>query len=64
MDCKEIVKRRFDLQAQSISNWSVTNNEEYIQEYFDFIGFEEEDELLDVACGTGEFSVFCARRLK
>ncbi len=64
MDRKEIVKRQFDLQAQNFSNWSVTRNEEYMQAYFEFIGFKKEDELLDVACGTGEFSVFCARRIK
>ncbi len=64
MDSKEIVKRQFDLQAQNFSNWSVTRNEEYMQAYFEFIGLEKGDELLDVACGTGEFSVFCARRIK
>lgn len=64
MDSKEIVKRQFDLQAQNFSNWSVTRNEEYMQAYFEFIGFQKDDELLDVACGTGEFSVFCAKRIK
>lgn len=61
---KLILKRQFDMQAQNFSNWSVTRNEEYMQAYFEFIGFLKEDELLDVACGTGEFSVFCARRIK
>lgn len=64
MDRKEIVKRQFDAQAKNFSNWSVTRNEEYMQAYFEFIGFQLEDELLDVACGTGEFSVFCAKRIK
>jgi tRNA/tmRNA/rRNA uracil-C5-methylase (TrmA/RlmC/RlmD family) len=64
MNTKEIVKRQFDIQAQNFSNWSVTKNQEYMQAYFEFIGFEREDELLDVACGTGEFSVFCAKRIK
>lgn len=64
MDSKEIVKRQFDIQAQNFSNWSVTKNEEYMQAYFEFIDLQKEDELLDVACGTGEFSVFCARRIK
>ena len=64
MDRKEIIRRQFDAQAKGFSNWSVTRNEEYMQAYFQFIGFQEEDELLDIACGTGEFSVFCAERIK
>ena len=64
MNTKEIVKRQFDIQAKNFSRWSVTKNEEYMQAYFEFIGFEKEDELLDVACGTGELSVFCAKRIK
>ncbi|MFB3764991.1 MAG: class I SAM-dependent methyltransferase [Methanotrichaceae archaeon] len=64
MDRKEIVKRQFDLQAQKFSDWSVTRNEEYMQAYFGFIGFQKEDELLDVACGTGDFAIFCAKRIK
>ncbi len=58
------VKKQFDLQAQSFSNWSVTRNEEYMQAYFEFMGIGKEDELLDIACGTGEFSAFCARRIR
>ena len=64
MDRKDIVKRQFDLQAQKFSDWSVTRNEEYMKAYFEFIGFRKEDELLDVACGTGDFAIFCARRIK
>ena len=64
MDSKEIVKRQFDLQAENFRNWSVTRNEGYMQAYFKFIGLQQDDELLDVACGTGEFSAFCARRIK
>jgi ubiquinone/menaquinone biosynthesis C-methylase UbiE len=64
MNTKEIVKRQFDIQAKNFSNWSVTKNEEYMQAYFEFISLQKDDELLDVACGTGEFSVFCARRIK
>ena len=64
MDSKEIVRRQFDIQAQNFSNWSVTKNEEYMKAYFEFIDLQKDDELLDVACGTGEFSVFCARRIR
>lgn len=61
---KLILKRQFDAQAKNFSSWSVTRNEEYMERYFEFIGFRKEDELLDVACGTGEFSIFCAGRIK
>ena len=64
MDSKEIVRRQFDIQAQNFSNWSVTKNEAYMLAYFEFIDLHKVDELLDVACGTGEFSVFCARKIK
>ncbi|MGA9097870.1 MAG: class I SAM-dependent methyltransferase [Methanotrichaceae archaeon] len=64
MDRKEIVRRQFDLQAQKFSDWSVTRNEEYMQAYFEFIGFRKEEELLDVACGTGDFAIFCAKKIK
>lgn len=64
MDRKEIIKNQFDLQAQRFSDWSVTKNEEYSQAYFEFISFRKDDELLDVACGTGDFAIFCAKRIK
>ena len=64
MNRKEIVRRQFDTQAQRFSDWSVTRNEEYMQRYFEFIGFQKEDDLLDVACGTGEFALFCAKRIR
>lgn len=64
MDSKEIVKRQFDMQARNFSNWSVTRNEAYMQAYFEFIDLQKDDELLDVACGSGELSVFCAGRIK
>ena len=64
MDRKDIIKSQFDLQAQKFSDWSVTRNEEYMQAYFEFIGFQKDDELLDVACGTGDFAIFCAKKIK
>lgn len=64
MDRKEIIKSQFDLQAQKFGDWSVTKNEEYAQAYFEFIGFKKDDELLDVACGTGDFAIFCAKKIK
>lgn len=64
MDTKKIVKDQFDKQAEKFSNWSITKNREYQQRYFEFCGLVPEDTLLDVACGSGEFSIFCAKRIK
>ena len=56
----EIVKKQFDKQALNFSNWSVTKNIEYQKAYFDFCEISEQDNLLDFACGTGEFAIFAA----
>jgi ubiquinone/menaquinone biosynthesis C-methylase UbiE len=55
----EIVKRQFDKQAENFSNWSVTKNIEYQRAYFGFCEISPQDTLLDLACGTGEYAIFC-----
>lgn len=63
-DIHEIVKRQFDQQAQKFSDWSVTKNIEYQKAYFDFCGISSQDTVLDFACGTGEYAIFAARKVK
>jgi len=60
----EIVKRQFNKQAQNFSNWAVTKNVEYQKAYFDFCKISPEDTLLDFACGTGEYPIFAAPKVK
>jgi ubiquinone/menaquinone biosynthesis C-methylase UbiE len=60
----EIVKRQFDQQAKNFSNWSVTKNTEYQKAYFDFCQISAQDTLLDFACGTGEFALFAAPKVR
>ncbi len=60
----QIIKDQFNKQAQNFSNWEVSQNQEYLKAYFDFCELKPNDILLDVACGPGEFSVFCAKRIK
>ena len=64
MDKKKIVQNQFNKQAEKFSNWSITKNIEYLQRYFEFCSMVPEDNLLDVACGSGEFSIFCAKQIK
>ena len=61
---KRTIRRQFDLQADKFSNWSVTRNIDYMQQYAEFCGLIENDTLLDVACGTGEYAIYCARKIK
>lgn len=63
MKRNERVRDQFNLQASRFANWSVTRNREYMERYFEFCGLTPEDRLLDVACGPGEFTRFCARRI-
>ncbi len=60
----EIVKSQFNRQAQKFSEWEITQNKEYLEEYKNFIGVTMEDSVLDVACGTGELSIFLSPYVK
>lgn len=60
----EIVRKQFDKQAENFSSWSVTKNIEYQKGYFDFCKLSSQDTLLDIACGTGEFAIFAAPKVK
>jgi ubiquinone/menaquinone biosynthesis C-methylase UbiE len=64
MVVKDIVKAQFDKQAENFSDWSVQRNREYLEGYFGFCRMTPEDDLLDVACGTGEFALFAAPRIR
>jgi len=61
---KKTIRQQFDLQADKFSNWSVTRNLEYMQQYAEFCGLNKKDTLLDVACGTGEYAIYCAQKIK
>ena len=64
MDKKNIIRRQFNLQADKFSNWAITRNIEYMKRYYEFCGIVKDDTLLDVACGTGEYAIFCAQKIK
>ncbi|MBT8489637.1 MAG: class I SAM-dependent methyltransferase [Deltaproteobacteria bacterium] len=60
----KIIRDQFNKQAEDFSRWSVTQNKEYHQAYFTFLGMTPDDSLLDVACGSGEFTLFAASRIR
>jgi ubiquinone/menaquinone biosynthesis C-methylase UbiE len=61
---KHVVKTQFNEQAEEFSSWVWTKDKAALQQLFDFIGISQDDELLDVACGSGEFTMFCAKRIR
>jgi ubiquinone/menaquinone biosynthesis C-methylase UbiE len=64
MDKKNIIRQQFNIQADKFSNWAITRNIEYMKRYYEFCGIVKDDTLLDVACGTGEYAIFCAQKIK
>ena len=48
---------------ENFANWSIGKNLEYLNRYFDFCDIQPTDNLLDVACGPGEFTIIIAKRI-
>jgi ubiquinone/menaquinone biosynthesis C-methylase UbiE len=61
---QELVKAQFDKQASNFNDWSVQRNREYLDGYLGFCRITPDDELLDLACGTGEFALYAATKVK
>lgn len=47
----------FNSHATEYSNWSTTRNVNYSRAFFDFMGIGNINEILDVACGSGDFLI-------
>jgi ubiquinone/menaquinone biosynthesis C-methylase UbiE len=61
---KEAIRHQFNKQAQQFAGYELTRNETIFQFTFDFCEFQQNDTLLDVACGSGVFAIFCADKLQ
>ncbi|WP_019059254.1 class I SAM-dependent methyltransferase [Streptomyces prunicolor] len=55
-----LVIAQFDEGAEHFDSWSVTRDEKMLRGLAEFCGVTQEDELLDVACGTGAFALHAA----
>ncbi|PRX23134.1 methyltransferase family protein [Orenia metallireducens] len=60
----EKVRQQFNKQAKKYAKWSVTKNQEYLKKYSQFCQIAKDDSVLDVACGSGDFCLFLAPRVK
>lgn len=61
---KKTIKSQFNKQADKFSKFSLTKDERILEFFFNYCNLDQHDCLLDVACGSGEFAVFCAKKLK
>jgi ubiquinone/menaquinone biosynthesis C-methylase UbiE len=64
MNHNEFVKNQFNRQAVEFDNWAVTQNLQYLKAIAEFISFNADDTLLDVATGTGDFPLFVAPQIR
>jgi ubiquinone/menaquinone biosynthesis C-methylase UbiE len=64
MPSNDLVRNQFNLQAANFDSWNTPKNLEYLKGCALFFGLMPEDTLLDVACGTGDFTVFAAPSVK
>jgi ubiquinone/menaquinone biosynthesis C-methylase UbiE len=55
-----LVIAQFDAGAEHFDSWSVTSDGRMLRGLAEFCGVTQEDELLDVACGTGAFALHAA----
>ncbi len=57
MKDQDTVRAQFNAQAEKFSAWVGTRDQGILQELFAFVGFSDDDELLDVACGSRNIEV-------
>ena len=57
---KEIIRKQFNKQAKRFAQFELTRNEAIFKFITDFCELNENDTLLDVACGSGTFAIFSA----
>lgn len=57
-------KEQFNKQAYVFSQWSGTKNIDHMEFLRNFIGMSATDTLLDVACGSGDFTIFASRTVE
>ncbi|MCG8915264.1 class I SAM-dependent methyltransferase [Actinokineospora sp. PR83] len=64
MDANAVIVEQFDRGAAWFDTWSVTGDERMLEGLAEFCGLTEDDDVLDVACGTGAFALHAAGRVR
>lgn len=62
MKCVEV--NQFDKQAKAYADWHVTRNVDYLNQFYEFCGVKNNQELIDIACGSGDFVINSAEKIK
>lgn len=63
MNDNSIIRQQFNKQANNFDVWSVTKNKKMLDGLIGFCKLSKDDDLLDVACGTGAFLIYAADRI-
>ncbi|TAN41923.1 MAG: methyltransferase domain-containing protein [Nitrospirae bacterium] len=60
----KIIREQFNKQAEKFSEFSFTKSRVIYKFIYDFCRIQPGDTLLDVACGSGAFALFCAEKVR
>jgi ubiquinone/menaquinone biosynthesis C-methylase UbiE len=60
----KIIRKQFNEQTENFSNFSLTKSRVVFRFFYDFCRMHPDDTLLDVACGSGAFALFCSEKIK
>lgn len=57
-------KEQFNIQANKYAEWKFTKERNYLEGFSLFCNIKDNDTILDVACGTGNFALFASKIAK
>ncbi|MHB8880697.1 MAG: class I SAM-dependent methyltransferase [Thermodesulfovibrionales bacterium] len=60
----KIIRDQFNKQAERFAQFSFTKSRVIYKFVYDFCRIQPDDTLLDVACGSGAFALFCAEKVR
>ncbi|MDA8141499.1 MAG: class I SAM-dependent methyltransferase [Desulfobacteraceae bacterium] len=64
MTTKDKIRTQFNQQADQFSGHSFIRNQKIFAFIYQFCGMQVHDTLLDVACGSGAFVLFCGDKVR